>query len=276
MIRHYKGKLGEFDYDDSEFEICNYNFWDAEQTNEEHIFLKRGICKNTVDLPKGCIDTSYMFFGFNNFPSNFTLGDNFDTKDVKHMDFMFYDADLPEGFSFGNSFDTRNVESMENIFMYTKFPEGFILCEKFNIENILYVDDSMFEFSNLPTWVTANRYSNLDVIEELKYKNPKISECTKLLVSLVKENKTLLEARGKILEEYPEITENIIDFALKKVLNKTRSVCLELIPNLFSIRKDKQSVYTVGEVRDTLLRKGVPKEVVMEAIVTYLENQVLM
>lgn len=37
----------------------------------------------------------------------------------------------------------------------------------------------------------------------------------------------------------------------------------------------KHSEYTVGEVRDTLLNKGVPKEVVMEAIVTYLEDQVL-
>ena len=279
MIRHYKGKLGEFDYNDEDFEICCYNFWDEEQTKEEHIFFKKSSNKIILDLPKGCIDTSYMFFGFNNFPSNFTLGGNFDTRCVKRMDFMFYEAELPEGFSLGYNFDTSNVESMENIFNFTRFPESFILCEKFNIENVLCIDDSMFEFSDLPQWVTADRYDNAEVIEELKYKNPRITECTKLLVNLFKENKTVLEAKEKILKEHPEITRNIIDYVSKVskvVYNKLSIDCLEIVPSLFSIKgNEQQSRYTVGDVCNELLKRGFPEEIVMKSIVNYLEDQVL-
>ena len=32
---------------------------------------------------------------------------------------------------------------------------------------------------------------------------------------------------------------------------------------------------TVGNVHDELLKRGIPKEIVMEFIVTYLEDQVL-
>ena len=278
MIRHYEGKLGEFDYNDKDFEICCYNFYDEEQTNEEHIFFKKSSNKTILDLPKGCIDTSYMFFGFNNFPSNFTLGD-FDTRHVKRMDFMFYETELPEGFSLGSNFDTSNVESMENIFKFTRFPESFILCEKFNIEDVLCIDDSMFEFSDLPQWVTADRYDDTEVIEELKYKNPRIKECIKLLVNLFKENKTVLEAKEKILKEHPKITGNIIDYvskASKVVYNKLSIDCLEILPSLFSIKgSEQQSKYTVGGVCDELLKRGFPEEIVTKSIVIYLENQVL-
>ena len=86
---------------------------------------------------------------------------------------------------------------MENIFKFTRFPESFILCEKFNIEDVLCIDDSMFEFSDLPQWVTADRYDDTEVIEELKYKNPRIKECIKLLVNLFKEDVyTYEEARN--------------------------------------------------------------------------------
>ena len=125
MIKHYEGELGTFDYDDEEFEIYDGMF-------KPHLhYIGKG---KSVDLPKGCINTSKMFTDCK-LPRGFSLG-NFDTSNVINMESMFYECILPEGFTLGDKFDTSNVTYMENMFSYCKLPEGFTLGDKFDTSNV--------------------------------------------------------------------------------------------------------------------------------------------
>ena len=129
MIKHYEGYLGTFDYDDEEFEIYGYIR-----------YIGKGL---SVDLPKGCIETSYMFMG-RILPEGFHLGD-FDTSNVRYMDGMFNKCILPEGFTLGDKFDTSNVEDMSNMFYECKMPKGFSLGDHFDTSK---VEDMRFMFAN--------------------------------------------------------------------------------------------------------------------------------
>ena len=120
MIKHYEGYLGTFDYDDEEFEIYGYIR-----------YIGKGL---SVDLPKGCINTSYMFMG-SILPEGFHLGD-FDTSNVRYMDGMFAKCILPEGFTLGDKFDTSNVKDISNMFYECKIPKGFSLGDKFNTSKV--------------------------------------------------------------------------------------------------------------------------------------------
>ena len=157
MIKHYKGILGEFNYDDEEFNIDDFDYLH---------YIGKGL---SVDLPEGCIDTSYMFencvlpegftlgnkFNTSNvynmqgmfmdckLPEGFTLGNNFDTSKVKDMSYMFCGCILPEGFLLGNKFDTNNVKNMRWMFSGSTIPEGFILRDHFNS----YAEDTSFMFN---------------------------------------------------------------------------------------------------------------------------------
>ena len=127
MIKHYEGTLGIFDYNDEEFEVL-YNFYNRECLK----YIGEG---KSVDLPKGCIDTSYMFC-YSRLPEGFTLGHNFDTSNVKNMSWMFANCDLPEGFSLGDKFDTSNVENMNGMFFACNLSEDFSLGNKFDTSNV--------------------------------------------------------------------------------------------------------------------------------------------
>ena len=152
MIKHYKGILGEFDYDDEEFKIV-----ELDDTSYIH-YIGKGL---SVDLPKGCINTSKMFtkcklpegfhlgdfgtsnvkdmrymFASCNLPKEFTLGDKFNTSNVKNMKHMFYECEFSDVFSLGNHFDTSNVIDMSCMFAKCIFPEGFSLGDKFDTSNV--------------------------------------------------------------------------------------------------------------------------------------------
>ena len=110
MIKHYEGILGIFDYDDEEFEILS-TFYNTD-------YLHYIANELSVDLPQGCINTSYMFYNCV-LPEGFNLG-NFDTSNVKYMDNMFMYCKLPEGFTLGDKFDTSNVKDMCSMFYCTE------------------------------------------------------------------------------------------------------------------------------------------------------------
>ena len=62
MIRHYKGVLGEFDYDDTKFEL---KMKGGISTGIEYLMYKDPYIheKEGVKIPKGCINTRFMFYG---------------------------------------------------------------------------------------------------------------------------------------------------------------------------------------------------------------------
>ena len=151
MIKHYKGKLGEFDYDDKEFKI-------TDPYNKEHLhYIGKGLL---VDLPKGCINTRYMFARCE-LPRGFTLG-NFDTSNVVDMDSMFYKCKIPKGFTLGDKFDTSNVRDMECMFSECEMPEGFTLGDKFNISKVRYIN-FMFSFCRYGGSPLSNKFGNYNM-----------------------------------------------------------------------------------------------------------------
>ena len=118
---HYEGKCGNVDYDPEMFKI-----------SDGLLFLKKDY-KGPIDLPKGCVDISYMFRGKDLTGCYFR---DFDTSNVKRMAETFRGCALPEGFSLGNKFDTSNVETMEAMFNHCKFSKGFTLGDKFDTSNV--------------------------------------------------------------------------------------------------------------------------------------------
>lgn len=96
----------------------------------------------------------------------------------------------------------------------------------------------------------------------------------KELIKLLKEGKTINEAKRIVSESYSEFTHEIVESSAIVLIGELSKSCLSAIPSLFSIENGKElSTYTVGEVRDLLLEKGFPREVVTDTIVTYLESE---
>ena len=206
------------------------------------------------------------------FPENFSLGDKFNTSSVKAMRWMFYNCIISEGFTLGDKFDTSNATDMEGMFSYCTLPESFMLCSKFIKTNS---HGLLFTGTKFPSWVVINKdTTEEDIIKQLK-KSPSYT-CTQNFIKLIKGGKSLSEAKREILNN-SNFTTDTVGRAERNLKNKLNKTCSSVIIGLFSIQDNKgeHSEYTVGEVRDTLLNKGVPKDVVMEAIVTYLENQVV-
>lgn len=143
---YYRGELGNFWYNPNEFEIID-GPWKGEHLH----YYGKG---ESVDLPKGCKNTRYMFYG-RKLPDGFTLGDNFtfNTGDVINMEGMFSYCELPKGFTLGVDFDTINVTNMKSMFQGCKIPNGFTLGNKFDTSNVTNMVN-MFSECNLPAGFT--------------------------------------------------------------------------------------------------------------------------
>jgi len=163
---HYEGKLGVFDYNPEDYELLGY-----ESITQILHYKGKTVA---LSLPKGIIDTSYMFnecefpegFHFVDFdtsnvismeamfegctlPHGFTLGDKFYTCAVTTMSSMFAFCNIPVGFSLGANFDTSNVTVMEDMFCKCRIAAGFSLGSKFDTSNVESMV-TMFERSILP------------------------------------------------------------------------------------------------------------------------------
>ena len=136
---HYEGILGIFDYDPKEFKVKKFN----DGTECLH-YCGKG---TSVDLPDGCINTSYMF-SYCGLPKGFSLGEHFDTSNVIDMSSMFECCEISEGFSLGEHFDTSNVTSMEHMFSQCKLPEDLSLGEHFDTSKVTDMSD-MFSYCSL-------------------------------------------------------------------------------------------------------------------------------
>ena len=126
MLRHYKGLLGEFDYHDDVFKVDTMNRKDV---------LRYIGNDRAVSLPKGCINTRYMFAGCE-LPEGFSLHESFDTSDVVDMTGMFCNCNLPEGFSLGPNFNTDNVVDMTDMFEHCYAHTTLSLGPNFNTSKV--------------------------------------------------------------------------------------------------------------------------------------------
>lgn len=160
---HYEGDLGCFDYSPEDYELLGY-----ESITQILHYKGKTVA---LSLPKGIIDTSYMFnecefpegFHFVDFdtsnvlsmeamfegctlPHGFTLGDKFYTCAVTTMSSMFAFCNIPVGFSLGANFDTSNVTDMSGMFGCCTMCSGFTLGDKFDTSKVINMN-SMFRFA---------------------------------------------------------------------------------------------------------------------------------
>lgn len=104
---HYKGEIGEFDYDPSIWEIVRGHL---KFRNEEVKSLPKGL-----KLPKGCIDTSHMFEYRQDLVDISPL-QNWDTSNVVSMENMFSKCISLIDISPLQNWDTSNVRDMSHMF----------------------------------------------------------------------------------------------------------------------------------------------------------------
>lgn len=247
---------------------------------------------------------SQMFCNCGKLPVGFTLGDKFDTHSAININSMFYGCSLQEGFTLGDKFDTSNVEDMRWLFAYCKLPEGFSLGNKFNTSSVKYIaymfqgcefpevftlgdefdvshipdvgnewDEEigcMFLDCNLPKDVLKK--SRDEIIEYLRGKDKDYINCKKELLKLLKNGKSLEEAKMKLSKS--NIKPDVLELVSKNIVLALSDRCLNETNNFF-IKKNGISNYTVGEIRKKLLGRGYPREIVNECIVNYLENKYL-
>ena len=106
---HYKGVLGEFDYDP--------NIWIIYK--DKLIFKDKDITSlpENLELPKGCISTSHMFRGCTNL-TDITPLKNWNTSNVESTSYMFECCkNLTDIYPLQN-WNTSNVTSMSEMFEY--------------------------------------------------------------------------------------------------------------------------------------------------------------
>jgi hypothetical protein len=140
ITTHYKGELGEFDYNRSDFVLLK------DKDGKDYLHYNEYIGNTTLDLPNGITNTRNMFKDCT-LPDGFAFGD-FDTSKVTDMSGMFENCSMSDGFTFGNGFDTRIVEDMSYMFNGCSVPDDFVFNDKFVINDNCIVDN-MFEDSNI-------------------------------------------------------------------------------------------------------------------------------
>ena len=140
ITAHYKGELGEFDYNRSDFVLLQ------DREGKDYLHYNEYMGNTTLDLPNGITNIRNMFKDCT-LPDGFAFGD-FDTSKVMDMSGMFENCSMSDGFTFGNGFDTRIVEDMSYMFNGCSVPEDFVFNDKFVINDDCIVEN-MFEDSNI-------------------------------------------------------------------------------------------------------------------------------
>lgn len=156
---HYQGELGYFWYNSEEFEII-----DGPDIGEYLHYCGKG---KSVNLPKGCINTKYMFCECI-LPAGFTLGDKFDTSNVTRMAEMFKGCKIPKGFTLGDHFDTSNVTNMNHMFEWAEIPTEFTLGAHFDTSSVRTMCN-MFSLCTIHEGFTLGNKFNLKCAEDISW-----------------------------------------------------------------------------------------------------------
>lgn len=261
------------------------------------------------------ITNVWQFYGcFYNckFPEGFTLKEIYTTKDTDMISrHAFSKTVLPEGFEFGNdrskaiglsdstfkdcvisdgfcaeSIYTSKERLTSSCFNGCILAPDFIFPEGFDITDC----DPGLDYSKVLYGHKEYKIANEDLDTLLSVKNKKQNrklklekQCKKELLKLLKEGKTISEARQSLVSSCIDLSgysqhdfEELLDSAVIFISEALASNCNTDASNLLSFKSnDKYSKYTIGEVRDKLLAKGYPKEIVYECILNYISDQYL-
>ena len=271
----------------------NYTFYHSEFP-EDFTLRDIYVTKNTY------IEAEYTF-SYTKLPKGFEIGNSrskriiFSTYEGKYPAFAY--CTIPDGFrsSFVYYSSTgRSCYSRCNLADDFTFPEGFELYNRTKGESdytfsyrgyeySVWCLDSLFEDKE-----QARKFELEEAEQELREKQQKRKtdleeQCKKELLKLLKEGKTISEARQSLLSSGIDLSghsqhdfKEILDSAVIFISEALTRNCKTDISNLLSFKSNnKYSKYTIGEVRDKLLAKGYPKEIVYECILNYISDQYL-
>lgn len=158
---HYSGTFGECYYDIRMFRL-------AKDILSHASFLHYNQdCGLQPYIPEGYTSCFAMFRDCK-LPVCFTLGENFDTSNVRDMGYMFENCELPAGFTLGSNFNTSNVTDMDSMFKGCKLPEGFSLGNKFNTANVTDMY-AMFKDCEIPECFTLGDEFNTSIVKDMRF-----------------------------------------------------------------------------------------------------------
>ena len=106
---HYKGELGEFDYDP--------NIWEIKDNHLRFKIKAVTSLPENLELPKGCINTSYMFMNCYNLTDISPLQD-WDISDVIDISGMFSGCFRLTDLSPLENWDTSKIINISRMFSY--------------------------------------------------------------------------------------------------------------------------------------------------------------
>lgn len=145
MIKHYKGKLGEFDYDDKEF-MEDYDY-------KGDVYLHYIGLGENVKLPKGCINCKNMFL---NYPYASIDLSEFDTTGVVNMQSMFESANRLVHIDVSR-LNTSSVDNMSKMFkdcVYLKYVD----MSNFNTSKLYRVPEMFRDCCSLQNIVLSDNF----------------------------------------------------------------------------------------------------------------------
>lgn len=296
-------KLGDLIYYNKMFMNCSFpvGFVFGEWVKKKVIYDKYGV------FPSILYSYADSMFEGCTFPDNFCLNlpmGQVDLSTGKLLDYglsfcyrMFANCTFGKNFRFKPGFLSFK-DSAEEFFSGSIIPEDFCLKNQF-LEGF-HKDRYKFRFisdtfkgcvflGSLKSKV-MEVLNNPNIPEDTSFENNKTSEILRILInnkndstvvdSCYSELKDLVKS-GRSLQQYICLLASHGNYSPEQVIkgyNKIYSSlvnsCFKIVPK-YLIKSSGGKSVTVGQARDALISKGYPRNVVNEAIVQYLDGQVL-
>lgn len=240
----------------------------------------------------GNVENLHCMFYDCSLPAGFTLGDHFDTSNVEEFRGMFLGTKFQKGFTLGNKFSmnkARFVDSMfSNVINGLKIHD---LGENQDLDLVkVFQDATIADDYKFPSWLNLEDYVD-EGGASIRYKGISYDFPNSVLSLLFVEKSEVTKScridllemlkSGKSIERVRlELSNNgydapVVDCCIAMVGGKLNSSCMETIKKLMIISKEGYSSYTISEVKEKLLAKGYPKEIVYECILNYIGDQYL-
>lgn len=245
--------------------------------------------------------TDSMFEGCT-FPDNFCMGFTSKKRISYYNNRMFANCKFGKNFRFKpysitfDSDDTRIVE----FFSGSVIPEDFSLKDQFVFDShdgYKYIKPSsnlinLFKGCNftgnlklkvdkiLANPNLKNKDKDIEILKLLindkdwSIEKPQLDSCSEELKKLIKKGYTLQQCICSLMSKGDYSEEQIIQ-SYDKIHGILFSNCLKSVPKYLFKTSNTGDSLTVGQAREALIAKGYPKNIVDEAIIEYLKDQIL-
>ena len=232
-----------------------------------------------LDFPsqevEGSIGRCSRMFANCKFGKNFRFKPNFINFDSQYIEEFFAGSIIPEDFSLKNQFVVLN----KGKYKYIKL-EGYDLVNLFkdciflgslksNVDKILgnpSIENKDFEILQL-------LIHGKDYTRELSDKLL-VESCSEELKKYIINGYSLQQCIYKLTKS-GNYSEDQVTKGYNKIHDILLANCFKLVPKYLFKTTDNGNSITVGQARKALMKKGYPKNIVDEAIVDYLEDQIL-